>query len=506
MQRNLLKYLLAGFFLCTSPLAAGPHSLMKNQIINNNQGSEVTIEILNVVNNILIDDCMRAAIDFSMALSPDGTRGYVADTDGNLLEIDLIINTIVRKLDIHGALAGGGLLISPDGTSLYVISAEKNRVFVYDRDSLIRLKTIRVGATPSGGAITPDGSKIYIANSGDDTISVIDSYFNIETAIIPVGKHPSAIAIINGQAYVANDNDRTFSVIDTYTDAVIGLTPTMAAIQAGKNIGLANKEALVSGGALVMALAKKHQVKILPIDSEHSALFQCLEGENEYTVKRLILTASGGPFRTYTNAQLAQITPEQALRHPTWTMGAKVTIDSSTLMNKGLEVIEAHWLFNIPVERISVVIHPQSIIHSMVEFVDNSLIAQMGEPSMITPIQYALTYPERLPGSLASFDITQHANLQFFPPDNEKFRCLSLAYEALKSGGSMPSFMNAANEELVQGFLDKQIAWTDIAFFLENLMQNHEIKPIHSIDDVLEADALARRQAAELLKNRHILS
>lgn len=279
-----------------------------------------------------------------------------------------------------------------------------------------------------------------------------------------------------------------------------GLVPTYAAIEAGKNVGLANKEALISGGALIMSLAKEKGVQILPIDSEHSALFQCLQGQPKNAVRRLILTASGGPFRTFTQEQLLSVTPEQALRHPTWTMGAKVTTDSSTLMNKGLEVIEAHWLYGIPVDNISVVIHPQSIIHSMVEFVDNCLMAQLGESDMIVPIQYALTYPERLPGMLQPFDFVKYGTLQFFVPDTEKFRCLRLAYDAIRTGGTLPCYMNAANEVLVNRFLDKKIAWHEIGTKLETLMLKHKVTPVRSIDDVLHIDNLARHEASSNFK------
>lgn len=275
----------------------------------------------------------------------------------------------------------------------------------------------------------------------------------------------------------------------------MGLIPTIHAIQAGKNIGLANKEALVSGGALILALAKEKNVKIIPIDSEHSAIFQCLQGENPKTISRLIITSSGGPFRSYSREQLSHVSVDQALNHPTWSMGPKITVDSSTLMNKGLEVIEAHWLFNIPIEQIDVVIHPQSIIHSMVEFIDRSIMAQMGEPNMITPIQYAITYPERKPGLLAPFDFTKHHNLQFYPPDTDKFRCLSLAYQAVKSGGTTACYMNAANEILVQRFLDKEISWQEIGSKLEELMQLHHQTSVSSLDDVLSTDKLAREEA-----------
>lgn len=298
---------------------------------------------------------------------------------------------------------------------------------------------------------------------------------------------------MEGVKAVASLSNANF-VVSAMT-GTLGLVPTIAAIQAGKDVGLANKEALVSGGALVMSLVKKHQVRLIPIDSEHSAIFQCLNGEKKSAVNRIILTSSGGPFRLFTQEQLDQATVDQALKHPTWQMGPKVTIDSSTLMNKGLEVIEAHWLFDMPLDQIDVVIHPQSVIHSMVEYVDNSIIAQMGDPTMITPIQYAITYPERKPGTLAPFSFVKHPTLQFFPPDYEKFRCLKLAYEAAKAGGSLTCYMNAANEVLVHRCLERQISWKEIPAKLEQLMQRHPIIPIQSLDDVLAIDTLARREA-----------
>jgi 1-deoxy-D-xylulose-5-phosphate reductoisomerase len=275
--------------------------------------------------------------------------------------------------------------------------------------------------------------------------------------------------------------------------------PTVAAIEAGKTIGLANKEVLISGGALVMALAKKRQVAILPIDSEHSALFQCLNGEPKESVRRLILTASGGPFRNFTAEQLRHVTVEQALRHPTWDMGAKVTIDCSTLMNKGLEVIEAHWLFDTPMENISVIIHPQSIIHSMVEFVDRGIMAQMGVSSMLLPIQYALTYPERLPGCLEPFDFVKHNTLQFITPDYDKFRCLRLAFDAAKIGGSLPCYMNAANEVLVNSFIEKRIGWHEISTKLDALMAKHQTMKVSTFEEILFIDAKARQEASNSL-------
>lgn len=278
----------------------------------------------------------------------------------------------------------------------------------------------------------------------------------------------------------------------------LGLIPTVAAIRAGKDVGLANKESLVSGGALVMGLVKEKKVRLLPIDSEHSAIFQCLNGEKESAIHRLILTASGGPFRNYSPDQLQQVTVEQALNHPTWSMGKKVTLDSSTLMNKGLEVIEAHWLFNLPLDKIEVVIHPQSILHSMVEFVDGSMKAQMSEPSMIVPIQYALTYPNRKPGLLNPFDFIKNGTLQFFSPDFERFRCLRLAYDAAKAGGSLPCYLNAANEVLGNRFIQKEFNWIEIGRKLETLIDRQVVNPIHSLEDVLGIDEQARKEAANV--------
>lgn len=298
---------------------------------------------------------------------------------------------------------------------------------------------------------------------------------------------------LEGIKAVASFDPANF-VVSSMT-GTLGLIPTIAAIEARKTVGLANKEALVSGGALVMALARKRGVEIIPIDSEHSAIFQCLKSEKKAAVNRIILTSSGGPFRRFSSEELAKATVDQALCHPTWTMGKKVTIDSSTLMNKGLEVIEAHWLFDMPLDKIDVVIHPQSIIHSMVEYVDRSIIAQMGEPSMIVPIQYSLTYPERQPGLLPPFDFIKHHTLQFFLPDLMKFPCLRLAYDAARAGGSLTCYMNAANEVLVHRCLEKEITWQEISRKLEQLMMAHNSVAINSVEDVLEVDTLARRDA-----------
>lgn len=275
----------------------------------------------------------------------------------------------------------------------------------------------------------------------------------------------------------------------------IGLIPTVAAIRAKKNIGFANKEVLVSGGKIVMSLAREHGIELIPIDSELTAIFQCLKGDSSKVVQRILITASGGPFRNYTTAQLEKVTVDQALTHPNYRMGSKVTIDSSTLMNKGLEMIEAHWLFQVPLKKIEIVVHPQQIIHGMVEFIDNSMLAQMCDPDMLVPIQYAITYPKKYVGSLAPFDFLKHNTLQFSIPDLDKFRCLKLAYEAMHCGGSLPCYMNAANEILVHRFLNKEIAWMDIASALENLMFRHTVMPVESLQDVLEVDQLARKEA-----------
>ncbi|MBY0528927.1 MAG: 1-deoxy-D-xylulose-5-phosphate reductoisomerase [Rhabdochlamydiaceae bacterium] len=293
----------------------------------------------------------------------------------------------------------------------------------------------------------------------------------------------------------------SLSCADTVVSAMtgtIGILPTVAAIRARKQIALANKEVLVSAGKYVMKLAQEMGVKVLPIDSEHSALFQCLNHEKLASVRRLMVTASGGPFLNRSIEDFASITPEMALNHPNWKMGPKVTVDSSNLMNKGLEVIEAHFLFDIPVEQIEVVIHPQSVVHSMVEYVDGSILAQMSEPHMLFPIQYALTYPERLPGILKPFDVKRFSKLEFFEPDTKRFPCLALAFEALHQGGTAPCFLNAANEVLVHRFLKGQIAWTEISRKLETLMLAHAVEQELDLNKILATDTLARESALHI--------
>lgn len=278
----------------------------------------------------------------------------------------------------------------------------------------------------------------------------------------------------------------------------VGLLPTLRAIEAKKTIGIANKETLVTAGHLVMEAARKHNVSLLPVDSEHSAIFQCLNGENEKRISRLIITASGGSFRDKTRDELHHVTVEDALRHPNWSMGSKITIDSATMMNKGLEVIEAHWLFGIPYEQIDVVLHKESIIHSMVEFEDRSVMAQLGSPDMRVPIQYALTYPDRLPLSDAKqLNLWEIGTLHFEKMNQERFRCLRFAYEAGKAGGSMPAVMNAANEVAVEAFLQKRIGFLTVEDLIEKAMNHHNVIARPSLEEILEIDAATRRFVME---------
>ncbi|MFN3476304.1 MAG: 1-deoxy-D-xylulose-5-phosphate reductoisomerase [Candidatus Methylomirabilales bacterium] len=272
----------------------------------------------------------------------------------------------------------------------------------------------------------------------------------------------------------------------------VGLVPTLQAIKAKKDVALANKEVLVMAGELVMAEVKAQGAKLLPIDSEHSAIFQCLERGGRQYLRRIILTASGGPFRTRPRESFAQITPEEALNHPTWNMGKKITIDSATLMNKGLEVIEAKWLFDLPVKKIEVVVHPQSIIHSLVEYVDGSMLAQLSITDMRLPILYALAYPERLESPLSSLNLTALSALTFEPLDLERFPCLSYAYWAAEAGGTLPAALNAANEVAVELFLSRRIGFDEIPVLIKNALDRHGRRAIRSIEDVLEADREVR--------------
>lgn len=276
----------------------------------------------------------------------------------------------------------------------------------------------------------------------------------------------------------------------------VGLEPTFAAIAAGKDIALANKETLVSAGQLVMDMVRQYGVSLYPVDSEHSAIFQCLQGNEGNAVRRILLTASGGPFRGKKSAELQEITAQDALKHPNWSMGKKITIDSATLMNKGLEVMEAKWLFGVETRQIEVLVHPQSIVHSAVEYEDGAVIAQMGEPDMRVPIQYALTYPKRLKNAFPKIDFLERSTLTFEKPDRETFRCLSLAYEALEAGGTMPTVLNGANEVAVARFLEGEISFLQIPMLIENTMNAYTVKYEYTLEDLLEADAWAKAYAA----------
>ena len=275
------------------------------------------------------------------------------------------------------------------------------------------------------------------------------------------------------------------------------LEAVLAAIEAGKAIAIANKEILVMAGALVTDAARRKGVSILPIDSEHNAVHQCLHGRARNEIRRLILTASGGPFRCFSAEELERVSPSQALKHPTWKMGRKITIDSATLMNKGLEVIEAHWLFDVSADQIDVVIHPQSIVHSLVELGDGSVIAQLGVTDMRLPIQYACSYPERWDALLPSLDLARAGVLEFFPPDYDRFPCLKLAYRALRTGGTLPVVLNAANEIAVEAFLDGKLGFTSIPVVIEKAMNGHAVESVSTLEIVRRVDRWARTYARE---------
>ncbi|MDI9570265.1 MAG: 1-deoxy-D-xylulose-5-phosphate reductoisomerase [Pseudomonadota bacterium] len=314
---------------------------------------------------------------------------------------------------------------------------------------------------------------------------------------------PRGLEILSGLAgynEIASlrENDLVLSAIV----GAAGLVPTMTAVEAGKNVALANKETLVMGGALVMEKAAAKGVRILPVDSEHSAIFQCLQGSRAEEIKRIILTASGGPFRTWTREELRRARPDQALRHPNWSMGRKITIDSATMMNKGLEIIEARWLFAVNPEQIEVVVHPQSIVHSLVEFRDGSVLAQLGQPDMRLPISYAFSWPERLAGAGPFLDFRNIPALEFHPPDADRFPCLSLAAEALRIGGTMPAVLNGANEIAVQAFLEEKILFTHIPQVIAAAMESHRVVTSPTLRDILGADGESRERAVKIIEER----
>ena len=314
-----------------------------------------------------------------------------------------------------------------------------------------------------------------------------------EDGIIEVARYGDAEAVVSGIVGCA------------------GLLPTLAAIEAGKDIALANKETLIAGGPVVNPLLQKHGVKLLPADSEHSAIFQCLQGVPEGGLKRIILTASGGAFRDWEVERLSEVTVADAITHPNWSMGRKITVDSATLMNKGLEVIEAHYLFGLDYDDIDIVVHPQSIIHSLIELQDTSVLAQLGWPDMRLPLLYSLSYPERIPAQLEQFDLVKAGDLTFREPDHQKYPCMELAYQAGREGGSMTAVLNAANEQAVALFLDEQVQFLDIPRLIERVCDRHrdQNQATPSLDDIVAADDWARqavREAAELLTAKTVLA
>lgn len=329
-----------------------------------------------------------------------------------------------------------------------------------------------------------------------DVVAVFDS-----AAAECIKKKDLSVEVLTGEkglAEVAKLED-----VDMVVSAIVGsdgLVPTYEAVKAGKELALATKEALVMAGQIIMSEAKRQGVRILPVDSEHSAVFQCLNNRDINEVEKIILTASGGPFLGKSVAELESVTPSDALNHPNWDMGKKITIDSATLMNKGLEVIEAYWLFDLPLEKIDVILHPQSIIHSMVRFVDGSVIAQMSVPDMKGPISYALSYPQRFEGILPVLDLAEIGQLTFEEPDRKKYVSLDLTYDALKKGGTMPCVLNAANEVAVKAFLNEQIPFTGIPQVVSDTMLQHEVLKGDSIEEVLSASKWAKLKAEELMK------
>jgi 1-deoxy-D-xylulose-5-phosphate reductoisomerase len=339
--------------------------------------------------------------------------------------------------------------------------------------------------------------ELQISTLKPDVVAVYD-----EAAADKLRKKKPPVEVLSGEAGVIEV--AKLDAADMVLSAIVGsagLMPTLSAIQAGKEIALANKEALVMAGEIIMAEASERGVKILPVDSEHSAIFQCLSGRKMDEVRRLILTASGGSFLNKKKEELDDVTPEEALNHPNWDMGRKITIDSATLMNKGLEVIEAFWLFGLPAEQIGVVIHPQSIIHSMVELVDGGIIAQMSVPDMKGAISYAISYPDRLDDIMPALNFAELGGLTFEEPDMDKYRSLALAFDALKAGGTMPAVLNTANEVAVEAFLGGRIPFTGISRLVSDTMDAHKVTGSSSIEEVLDASDWAKKKAAELIKN-----
>ncbi|MBO7416447.1 MAG: 1-deoxy-D-xylulose-5-phosphate reductoisomerase [Bacteroidaceae bacterium] len=360
----------------------------------------------------------------------------------------------------------------------------------------------------------PEEYEVYAltANNNVDKLIGQARRFRPEAVVIANEEHYSrlrdALADLPVKVYAGSDAINQIvkaDPIDIVLAAMVGfagLCPTMEAIKAGKIIALANKETMVVAGELVTSLAVKYKTPVLPVDSEHSAIFQCLSGESMNPVEKILLTASGGPFRTLGRDQLAIVTKAQALKHPNWDMGAKITIDSASMMNKGFEVIEAKWLFGVPYSKIQVVVHPQSVVHSMVQFADGAIKAQLGAPDMRLPIQYAFSYPRRLEAAFPRVDFTRLGVLTFEEPDTERFRNLALAYEALERGGNMPCILNAANEVCVAAFLHDEIGFLQMSDVIAETMARVPFRKESSLEDYIETDAESRRVAASLINPR----
>ncbi|MGE5297503.1 MAG: 1-deoxy-D-xylulose-5-phosphate reductoisomerase [Solirubrobacterales bacterium] len=371
----------------------------------------------------------------------------------------------------------------------------------------------------STGSIGRNALRVIEALGPEYRIVGLSAHKNVELLAEQVRRYKPAHVAVTGSQYVeqfrtlTNGQDLTiFSGPDSLTDltqcddvdtvltAVVGaagLPSALAAARAGKRLAIANKEPLVVAGELLTRTAREHGCTLLPVDSEHSAVFQAMRSGSTREVDRILLTASGGPFRGATREALANVTKEQALSHPIWSMGPKITIDSATMMNKALEVIEAQWLFGVPVDRIAVLIHPESIVHSLVEFVDGSVVAQLGEPDMCLPIQYALTYPQRVPGVAKRLRLEQIGHLRFEKPDMQTFRALPLAYEVARTGGTAPAVFNAANEAAVAEFLAGRIRFLQIMDLVEHCLDRHSVRKSSTLEELLEADAWARRTANE---------
>jgi 1-deoxy-D-xylulose-5-phosphate reductoisomerase len=356
------------------------------------------------------------------------------------------------------------------------------------------MQDFRVVALSAGKNI--DLLEKQIKTFSPDVVAVAD-----ESTASALRKRVNGLRVLSGVEGI--NGVASYELSDFVISSIVGaagLLPTMAAIRAGKTVGLANKEALVMAGEIVMAEARKRGVKIIPVDSEHSAVFQCIEGHKRAGIRRIILTASGGPFAGKKKSELKDITVKDALNHPNWSMGKKISIDSATLMNKGLEVIEACWLFDMPPEKVSVLVHPQSIVHSLVEFIDRSCLAQMSMPDMRGPIAYALSYPDRIGDPIAPLELDAIGSLTFHKPDHETFPCLSYAYDAIKAGGTMPCVLNASNEAAVNAFLGGRIGFDGISSVVRKTVDSHKRGPIATLEDVMDADRWSRETAEKCIK------